>query len=516
MTTSTATKPIQFRYRPEEIVVQSDAPYANDQLGREPFIRAVVDLIQVIQQPFVVALNAPWGSGKTTALQFLVPELETAAMTTVSFNAWEVDYATDPLVPLVATLHDRLWEIKGYRNVNDEKITRFKRLAGAVAKQSLIAAVKVATVGALDLDAEANGVVKAVAEAAEKASEGLTGDLIDAFKKERQAAAEFRNVLHDLIAQARGGITEEDASPPLVLIIDELDRCRPTFAVAMLERIKHFFNVPGLVFILALDLDQLKASIRKVYGAELDSSEYLRRFVDLELRLPPAPVEKMVRAMLTNCGADVFFEARANYPTLKNDRHWVVETIKELALYFEISPRLVQRMISRLMLVLRQTPENKHLDPILAVFLIFLRIHDEVLAREYVAIHKSPDAVMQTLRGMRSSGETFYQSEIGILIEAHLLYALPSKSEWLENFRDGVKELESNKDSTSNMRLRFVYHRLQRCFCKIEHRFQVYTDHKVPLFFSHPHQQSVSGDPGIVHKNVNSAEIIYHLVYHSL
>ena len=462
MSTQETSAPIPLRYRPDEITVADEAPFENDKLGREPFVKATTDLLKAIQEPFVIALNAPWGSGKTTTLRLLEPNLMAAGVTTVSFNAWEVDYATDPLVPLVATLHERLLKIKGYgSSVDHAKVERLKTLGSAIAKHGAIAVVKVATAGLLDLGTAAEGVAKAVSEAAEKAGEGLAGDLIDAFKRDRQAAQQFRALLCELTAYVRTTADEGVDPPPLVLMIDELDRCRPTFAVAMLERIKHFFNVPGLVFVLALDLEQLKASTRKVYGAELDASEYLRRFVDLELRLPRADVGDMVNAMLTNCGADALFAGRSKYHELREDRNWIVRTLQDLALHFELSPRTVQRMISRLMLVLRQTPNNFYLDPIIVVFMIFLRIRDEELLRGLVAGHTQVDAVMGALRAVKPGGQKFYDSPSGILIEAHLLYAHNDRHRYVARFIEHVNELNAQAKDPESVRMREVAYRYE-------------------------------------------------------
>jgi hypothetical protein len=424
MTHEQEFEPSQLRFRPDEIEITDAAPFANDKLERQPFVEAVTDLLKAIREPFVVALNAPWGSGKTTTLGLLKPELARADITTVSFNAWEVDDATDPLVPLVAALHDRLLEIKGFpRGLDLSKIDRFKKLGNSILKHGAIAAVKVATAGIVDIGATAEGIAKAAGDAALKASEDLTVDLIDNFKRERQAADQFRHLLGELISYVRVSTPDGEEYPPLVLVIDELDRCRPTFAIAMLERIKHFFSVPGLVFVLALDLEQLKASTRKVYGGELDATEYLRRFVDLELRLPRADLGNMVNAMLTSCGADSFFEARSHSVILREDRGWIVQILKNLAHHFDLSPRVVQRMVSRLMLVVRQTTPETYLDPIIVVFLIFLRMHDEQMLRGLVTGQVQADQAMAALRAISPGGEAFYNSHPGKMIEANLLYA---------------------------------------------------------------------------------------------
>ncbi|MDR2874428.1 MAG: KAP family NTPase, partial [Methylobacillus sp.] len=446
---------IPLRYRPDEITITSDSPFQNDKLNREPFVTATTNLLRAIPDPFVIALNAPWGSGKTTTLRLLEPNLKKAGITTVSFNAWEIDDATDPLVPLVAALHDRFLEIKGYApDADNDKIERWKKVGSTIAKHTAIVAVKAATAGLFDIGAAANGVAKAVENATEEAEKDLANDLIDAFKKERQAAQQFHSLLEELISHVRSANGDNVDQPPVVLIIDELDRCRPTFAVAMLERIKHFFNVPGLVFVLSLDLEQLKASTHKVYGAELDATEYLRRFIDLELRLPQEDnIGDMVNAMLTNCGADAFFSARQNYGELREDRQWIVSVTKDLAMYFELSPRIIQRMISRLMLVLRQTPQDSYLDPVIVVFMIFLRVRNEQLLKEFMTGRAQASNVMDTLRIASSGGQAFYDSDSGIMIEAYLLRAHQNQYKYVEQFLQRATELvdKSNNRQTINI-----------------------------------------------------------------
>ena len=72
----------------------------------------------------------------------------------------------------------------------------------------------------------------------------------------------------------------------MVVIIDELDRCRPLFAIEVLEKAKHLFNVGNVVFVIGIDREQLGHSIRTVYGAGMDPEGYLRRFIDMNFNLP--------------------------------------------------------------------------------------------------------------------------------------------------------------------------------------------------------------------------------------
>ena len=77
-------------------------------------------------------------------------------------------------------------------------------------------------------------------------------------------------------------------SCPVVVVIDELDRCRPLYAIELLEVAKHLFSVEIIVFVLAINLRQLGHSIKAVYGSDFDSHEYLERFIDITIPLPMA------------------------------------------------------------------------------------------------------------------------------------------------------------------------------------------------------------------------------------
>lgn len=438
-----------YRYRPGEIEVSSDDIFGNDKLDRAPFVSAATDLLKSIQEPFVIALDAPWGSGKTTTFRMLKRQLESEGIVTVSFNAWEVDYATDPLVPLVATLHDRLLNLKGYgKDIDSSKVEKWKTLGGILAKNVAVAGVKAATAGLIDVSGLAEGVGKAITAAADNAGEGLSGDLIDYFKQEKQAASQFKDLLEELTNFVRRSSKEGEQPPPVVLMIDELDRCRPTFAVAMLERIKHFFSIQGLVFVLALDMKQLKASTQSIYGANMDASEYLRRFVDLELHLPRADASKMIDSMLSNCGADAFFDARSNHHELQYDRTHIVETLQELTSTFELPPRVVQRIVSRVILLIRQSRPNQYLDGPLVAFLVFLRVKMPDLYRKIFAGHISPNEAIRAVQLAVPSNRDFYNSRTAWLIEAFLLNSsLNNYREQSENHRKQFfRELESLKE----------------------------------------------------------------------
>lgn len=110
----------------------------------------------------------------------------------------------------------------------------------------------------------------------------ITRQIVDGFRQTAKSAASFKRDLADLLRQAE---READVPLPLYVIVDELDRCRPTYAIALLERIKHLFNVDNVVFITGTAGRQLSSSIAAVYGQNFDAWRYLHRFFDRTYQL---------------------------------------------------------------------------------------------------------------------------------------------------------------------------------------------------------------------------------------
>jgi hypothetical protein len=101
-------------------------------------------------------------------------------------------------------------------------------------------------------------------------------------EQEEEAFRKFREALSSLSLQAES----RESPKPVIFIIDELDRCRPDYALSFIESVKHFFSVPNVHFLLLCQMDQLSASIRARYGAEIDADIYLEKFVHARVSFP--------------------------------------------------------------------------------------------------------------------------------------------------------------------------------------------------------------------------------------
>ena len=265
-----------MKHRVADLEIPTAEPFKFDALKRQPIVEFLADLVKRLEGPFVLALDSPWGTGKTTVVRMLQATLGQANVQCVYFNAWKVDYVADPLVALVSAIDELKVQVVGAGASFRAHMGRVKRVTTAVAKRGVVAAVKAATLGALDLEEEVEAI------AAEATGE-VAGDLVDAFQKEKASLEQFRRELEKAVAQ----LGEAGKAKTLVFLVDELDRCRPSFAIEMLERIKHLFDVQNIVFVLSIDKSQLEASTAAVYGEKINAREYLRRFIDLEFGLPP-------------------------------------------------------------------------------------------------------------------------------------------------------------------------------------------------------------------------------------
>ncbi len=247
-----------------------------DLLKRKKTGQALSSLVDRIDDSIVIALNGKWGTGKSHFLKRWVGahKIENGSnATTVYFDAFENDYLNDPLPALVSSLTERL------PNGSKAKINRVKAAAFKLAKPLSRISLAVATFGATEaLGDLGDAVAKAVG------NEGATS-LAKYWEEEtgrREAMLEFKSAIEALAAPP----AEDDTGSTLVFVIDELDRCRPDYALEVLEVIKHFFSVPHVHFILGVNLQALENSVRARYGGNTDGHAYLKKFIHITLELP--------------------------------------------------------------------------------------------------------------------------------------------------------------------------------------------------------------------------------------
>ncbi|MES2041070.1 MAG: P-loop NTPase fold protein [Pseudomonadota bacterium] len=254
------------------------------------------------EEGFVLAVNAEWGYGKTFMLERWKKELSFKRYPVVYFDAWKNDFTTDPLIAFIAELDSGLAESFAHVPIGKKLYaTAFGKLKKIIkpATQVLISAgakhlagmsVEKATQIFIDNDDAETSVGADKKESkgqsfenTKKSLEQAVNNALKEHKNTKTAIKEFKEKLTLLIEALNENALVQ---LPVFIFVDELDRCRPDYAIELLEGIKHLFGVKGIYFVVATNIAQLSESVKAVYGAGFDGERYLKRFFDLEYILP--------------------------------------------------------------------------------------------------------------------------------------------------------------------------------------------------------------------------------------
>ena len=343
-----------------EIEIPARNPFENCRLRRKEYATVLTEIIEANPNGFVLALNSEWGTGKTTFVKMWKQSLQDNGYQTMYINAWENDLIADPSVAI-------LGELKKLPNKKNKANFNKVMAAGAtILKNVLPDLAEAALKKCIGIDGVADGVKNAV-----KSSTDLLYESVEEYWKKKEGIEEFKKQLGEYLR-------EGELKRPVVFIIDELDRCRPDYAVEFLEKIKHFFSVEGIVFVLALDKKQLGNSIKGFYGSDLiDSEEYLRRFIDIEYRLPEPEIRNYCSYLYDYFGFDEFFKSseRLGIAQLRNDSSNFIEFASALAIKSHLTLRQVEKLFAHSRLSLNSFSVKNDVAPRLFFSLIYLRNH---------------------------------------------------------------------------------------------------------------------------------------------
>lgn len=420
-------------YRLPALLVPDVNPFAHDALNRADIVNFVAGILsETGGYPLVLAIDSPYGTGKSTFVDMLDKVLKQQNFQTVYFNAWKADHVSDPLIAMVAALDAALPASSSAPDTSN-KMARVKKIAGILLRRGAAVGVKITTAGLVDLSDD-------IEEALSNAAVDITTDIIDTFEKEEEAAKCFRAELEKVVAT----LPANNQKPTLIFFIDELDRCRPDFAMSLLERIKHMFDVPNIAFVLSIDKKQLEAVTAAVYGEKIDATEYLRKFIDLEFGLPSPPKADFIKNSIKRAGLDEKFSVR------KNDRDTIVRFLVVLAEMYSMSLRAIERCIIRLKLVLAGTTDQQQLDTIHITLLIVLRsvdkeMFDKIVFRK-IGFIKAID-YFYSLAG----GKDKLEGAEGIALEAVLAVGLCGSDE-MRNYRKNEIDIMNDDVGVTNER----------------------------------------------------------------
>ena len=274
--------------------------FLRNTIDRNKDVFMFADILDAIDDSCSIAVDGSWGSGKTffvnqvklflEANNVFVSSLseddraiilsewkrfhndkepEYQAQVAVYYDAWENDNDEDPMLSLIYAI---LKDVD-----NDFTIAK---------------------------DANCFGIASSLLEY-------FTGKkwdaLIDGFRSE-DPLSELRKskAIDEKIKEFLDSLLEERGNR-LVVFIDELDRCKPSYAVRLLERIKHYFANDRITFVFSVNTYELQHTIKRYYGDEFDACRYLDRFFDLRVSIPPANMDAFYRSI--NFNNSYFYDA---------------------------------------------------------------------------------------------------------------------------------------------------------------------------------------------------------------
>ena len=322
--------------------------FKEDLLNLESFAERLEKFINVehryVPESLVISLNGGFGSGKSTFFKMWTDRLaknesSLDKLFVVEVNVWNDDYCGDPLISLVSALIESLnpenqdtqgvldaakdvgWFLTGIGNQVVNKLTGINPVSvGELAEKK---------------------------KAARKGLQDFSGNYFDIYKAKKKALASLKNAIRKIIS---------GDNPNILVLVDELDRCRPDYAISYLETIKHVFDIKGIVFVIAVDRKQLECSAKAAFGEALNFPEYYRKFIQREVTLPK-PESETYRGLVTK-----YVEY---YLQRENERHcfmsldtYRIDNIVGLINSMKMTPRQVQEVF-RIMGHVLETGESK-------------------------------------------------------------------------------------------------------------------------------------------------------------
>ena len=278
--------------------------------------------------------------------------LKTKGIESIYFSAWEDDFSNEPLVAILGELNIYIENLN--QEETKEKFKKVKKIGDEIIKKSFPIIAK--------------GLVAKVIgnDAASEISEMAAKTLINDYQTNKSDLKELKESIVKVL-------NEINPDKPFVIFIDELDRCKPLYAIELLERIKHIFDIERLIFVLSMDKKNLAKSIQSQYG-DIDTDNYLRRFIDLEYPLKNPSVDKFCEVLYKQFELPNILNSKVSHYGYADD----LNLIREFSTIFNLSLRQIEQFFTKLHIFFNTIPLKFRL-PHFTIFILFecLKSHDE-------------------------------------------------------------------------------------------------------------------------------------------
>lgn len=352
-----------------------------DKLNRKEEINFLINYLTKrfelkTKDPFVLNINAPWGYGKTFFLKSLKEELE-KEHEVIYFDAWKNDFTKEPLLAFFSEINNSLEKyLKAYNKTK-------KPFLNSIFKSSLPILISVLTkhLTGLTLN-QFDELLSENEEEKKDVKDDTKTTLSSIMSKTTELALKEHSTIKKSIKEFKINMLEilelietQKKKLPLFILIDELDRCRPNYAIELLENIKHIFNIEGIYFIVATNSKELSHSINAIYGANFSSETYLKRFFNQEYTLKEPDIYDYCKFLFEK-EIDVLLSDKVKIFNLLSPENYENKNLNAImfstyAQYFNLSLRDISQAIDTLSTILL-TWENENEELHLAYILFFI------------------------------------------------------------------------------------------------------------------------------------------------
>lgn len=386
------------------IMGKYDKIFKNDKLSIQS---DVVDFAHLIEQEGgeakVYSISAEFGIGKTFFCDRLQEVLTLDGIPVAKMNIWEMDFYEDPLIPILIKIQEVYKKHHKFSTAAKWTWKRIINFPRALFSATTATASQAGCGARFDFDK----FIKTYKNLNQKT------EIYGEYKKYEKELKLLKGFLQSWAKETK---------KPIIIIIDEMDRCRPDYAVKTLEVLKHFFDIQGFVFVLALDEKQLETSVKCLFGTE-NFDGYKRKFINNSFLLPAPDKIKFVDFLYEKTGIaktigkiqkdnrDLVFKIKIDgYGNFVHQNFGVGQSqgdVKELtrfndmqtpesiikryfaaySIWFKFSLRQMEQVFDRLVLFAKEIANSNELfSPDLAVLLVCLHEFD---VKIYADLRKS-------------------------------------------------------------------------------------------------------------------------------
>ena len=219
------------------------------------------------QGAYTISLNAEFGNGKTTFLEMFKNFIEIenpSDYNVISINVWESDFYGEPVIAILSELTNWMKKNKANKDKVKKVLNTIGKIGINIGKQALFQVIN----KSIHLET-------GISVDSKKLLDQIGQNIFDDFTKRKEIIREIKTI-----------ISEYAKNKKLLIIVDELDRTRPDYAIHFLEDMKHFFDIENIIFLVAVNRKQMEATVKRLYGQDLDFNGYYRKFFKQEINLP--------------------------------------------------------------------------------------------------------------------------------------------------------------------------------------------------------------------------------------